>query len=161
MTESAEGAGSVRSKPPGKGTAGYGEWVARWKKLVETWQTSGQSQAAYCRLQGLPVTTFNWWKRRLLAQAPGAPRHRAAKVRSDSQASGHEAAATVGARKRARAAPRAAELSRGAFVPVVVRPGGGAPSWAIEVECAGGRALRLRELVSPQVLRACVAAMES
>jgi hypothetical protein len=32
---------------------------AHWKKHIETWQSSGLSQAAYCRQQGLNAQSFS------------------------------------------------------------------------------------------------------
>ena len=45
---------------------------ARWKNHIEMWQSSGLSQAAYCRQQGLNANTFagHWRGVRLQASAP-------------------------------------------------------------------------------------------
>ncbi len=36
-----------------------------WRGLVDAWETSGLSQAAFCRRRGVKAVTFGWWKRRL------------------------------------------------------------------------------------------------
>ena len=36
-----------------------------WRGLVDAWETSGLSQAEFCRRRGVKAVTFGWWKRRL------------------------------------------------------------------------------------------------
>lgn len=38
---------------------------AAWQKLLESWLASGQTQAEFCRRQGLSQNNFSGWKRRL------------------------------------------------------------------------------------------------
>ena len=46
----------------------------KWREHVRAWQSSGLSQAAYCRQHGLTQNDFSWWKReiarRTVAAAP-------------------------------------------------------------------------------------------
>ena len=37
-----------------------------WQSQVAQWQDSGLTQVAYCRQQGLKVSQFGYWKKRLL-----------------------------------------------------------------------------------------------
>ena len=39
-----------------------------WRRRVEDWSGSGLSQAEYCRRSGIPLSTFQYWKRRLGSQ---------------------------------------------------------------------------------------------
>ncbi len=36
-----------------------------WQRLVASWETSGLTQAEFCRRRGLKAVNFAWWKRRL------------------------------------------------------------------------------------------------
>jgi len=38
---------------------------AEWQHILERFEASGMTQAAFCREQGLSVSTFGYWKRRL------------------------------------------------------------------------------------------------
>ena len=44
---------------------GSGEATRKWQMLMQAWQGSGFSQSKFCRRQGVPLSTFNYWKRRL------------------------------------------------------------------------------------------------
>ena len=33
----------------------------RWAKRVEAWERSGQSQRAWCKAEGVSLSTFQWW----------------------------------------------------------------------------------------------------
>lgn len=49
--------------------------VARWRGHIESQQSSGLSQAAYCRLHGLCQREFRRWRnKRLPSLAAGEPR---------------------------------------------------------------------------------------
>ena len=37
----------------------------KWRSLVSEQEESGQSVAAFCRVRGLPVSHFYYWKKRL------------------------------------------------------------------------------------------------
>ena len=43
----------------------HGEAASRWRGLMQAWRRSGYSQSEFCRRQGVPLSTFNYWKRRL------------------------------------------------------------------------------------------------
>jgi hypothetical protein len=34
----------------------------RWRERIEAWRSSGQSQAEFCRVQEIPVSSFSHWK---------------------------------------------------------------------------------------------------
>ena len=53
------------------GKESYEQWTEHWKRLVSEWQSSGLSQAEFCRQRAIRLTTFNFWKLRVLKQAPG------------------------------------------------------------------------------------------
>ena len=38
---------------------------ALWSKRVMQWEGSGLAQRAFCAKQGLALSTFQWWRRRL------------------------------------------------------------------------------------------------
>jgi hypothetical protein len=42
-----------------------------WRRHIDTWQRSGQSQRTYCERNGLALSTFHLWRRRLC----GTTRH--------------------------------------------------------------------------------------
>jgi hypothetical protein len=41
---------------------------ARWRAIIKRQLTGGASVAGFCRREGLAVSTFHWWRRRLNAQ---------------------------------------------------------------------------------------------
>lgn len=43
---------------------------ARWAKRVEAWERSGQSQRAWCKAEGVALSTFQWWRQRLAKAVP-------------------------------------------------------------------------------------------
>lgn len=42
---------------------------AEWRRRLEEWVSSGETQAAYCRRHSLDQNTFSGWKRRLKLSA--------------------------------------------------------------------------------------------
>ena len=38
---------------------------AYWDKRIAQWRASGLSQRVYCESQGLALSTFQWWRKRL------------------------------------------------------------------------------------------------
>jgi hypothetical protein len=128
----------------------YGAWVEHWAKLVWEWQASGTSQAEFCRQREIKVTTFNFWKLRVLKQSPGKSRIR--KPRDTSNPSTEPAKPW---RRRMRTNKAAS------FVPVVVRPSAIATTWHCEIACRNGRVLRLRESLPTDDLQALLSALES
>lgn len=43
-----------------------------WREILRRWESSGLSQAAFCRQRRIPVWRFAWWKKRLSAEGPAA-----------------------------------------------------------------------------------------
>ena len=43
-----------------------------WVRILHEFNRSGLGPAAFCRSRGLPLTTFQGWRRRLEASAPRA-----------------------------------------------------------------------------------------
>ena len=41
---------------------------ARWRAIIRRQATEGSSVAGFCRREGLAVSTFHWWRRRLRSQ---------------------------------------------------------------------------------------------
>lgn len=46
--------------------------AAYWRRVTREWKQSGQSQAAFCETRNLKLTTFRWWRHRLLREAAEA-----------------------------------------------------------------------------------------
>lgn len=44
--------------------------AAEWQHFIELQRSSGESQTAFCQSQGLGLSTFQYWKRRLRAASP-------------------------------------------------------------------------------------------
>lgn len=42
-----------------------------WKRHIEGWQDSDLSQPEYCKQQGLKLSTFSYWRKRLKKTQPG------------------------------------------------------------------------------------------
>ena len=55
---------------------GGSEGTAYWRKLISAWSRSGQTQAAFCRKQGVKYWSFCWWKRKLALEGGGAGHRR-------------------------------------------------------------------------------------
>lgn len=36
-----------------------------WREVLRRWESSGLSQAAFCRQRKIPIWRFTWWKKRL------------------------------------------------------------------------------------------------
>jgi hypothetical protein len=54
-----------------------------WQAQVEAQRRSGLSQAAFCRRQGFPKGTFDFWKWKLTQEAGDGPGRRAVVVASE------------------------------------------------------------------------------
>lgn len=39
--------------------------AAAWRRRMAQWQSSGMSQSGYCRRQGLALSTFQYWRKRV------------------------------------------------------------------------------------------------
>jgi hypothetical protein len=42
---------------------------AQWLRRVSEWRGSGLTQKAFCAQQGLPLSTFQWWRAKLSRQS--------------------------------------------------------------------------------------------
>jgi hypothetical protein len=38
--------------------------VDEWREILRAWETSGLSRAEFCRTQILPVSTFDYWRKK-------------------------------------------------------------------------------------------------
>lgn len=47
-------------------TKSDGKKANAWRRRLKNYERSGLAQAAFCRQQGIPLSTFTLWKRRLL-----------------------------------------------------------------------------------------------
>jgi putative transposase len=47
--------------------------AAEWAGLIEQQRDSGQTRAGFCRARGLSLSTFQYWKQRLRAEALPVP----------------------------------------------------------------------------------------
>lgn len=43
---------------------------ALWGRRVAAWERSGQSQRAWCKAEGVSLSTFQWWRQRLAQEVP-------------------------------------------------------------------------------------------
>jgi hypothetical protein len=41
--------------------------VSEWRKIFEAWKASGQTRSEFCQERSIPVSTFDYWKKRLKA----------------------------------------------------------------------------------------------
>jgi hypothetical protein len=130
-------------------SAEYDAWVEQWTKRVAQWQASGLSQAEFCRQNDIALTTFNFWKLRVLKQQPGPTRHRKPRVSAEK----HPPEKPKRVQTRSKSAAR--------FVPVIVRPDAARSAWWCEIACRNGRVLRLREELSSETLRELLSIIEA
>jgi hypothetical protein len=47
---------------------------AYWDKRIAQWRDSGLSQRLFCETQGLALSTFQWWRKRLAEGRSAQPR---------------------------------------------------------------------------------------
>ncbi len=45
---------------------------SEWRKLVVSWEKSGESQSKYCKSRGIALATFQYWRKKLKGSSPGA-----------------------------------------------------------------------------------------
>lgn len=38
--------------------------AAEWHKKLEAWKSSGKTRSEFCREHGIPMSTFDYWKRK-------------------------------------------------------------------------------------------------
>ena len=106
-----------------------------WTEWVTKWNSSGSSQAAFCREHGLNGNTFNYWKLRVLKQHSGTKRSR--------RVLGAKAAANGGEVK---------------FTPVRVVT---APACAYEVSLRSGHTIRIAADFDETSLRRLIGVLEA
>jgi hypothetical protein len=63
---------------------------AYWDRRIAQWRDSGLSQRVFCESQGLALSTFQWWRKRLAESPSAQPRFLPIELKP-------AAAATVGA----------------------------------------------------------------
>ncbi len=90
---------------------------SQWRALVSAFAASGASRQVFCTRNGVAVSTFDWWRKRL---------------------GGTSSTGTV----RANADTLFVELS--APVSRVAEGGGGASAWDVELDLGAGVVLRVR-----------------
>jgi hypothetical protein len=90
---------------------------AQWRALVGAFEQSGITRGAFCARQGVSVSTFDWWRKRLGTASRGLP-----VTRVDSNA-------------------LFVELST---PPVATDAAHATPAWDLELELGAGMVLRLR-----------------
>jgi hypothetical protein len=39
--------------------------AAEWRKRIDSWETSGKTRSEFCREQGIRVSTFDYWRKKL------------------------------------------------------------------------------------------------
>ena len=91
--------------------------AAQWRKLIERFDRSGQSRGKFCAANGLALSTFDLWRRKLgEAQAPADDEHPESLF---------------------------VELTN-ATEPAASRTAAGTGAWEVELELGAGVVLRLR-----------------
>jgi putative transposase len=107
-----------RSLVPVSGRRRMRRSAAQWRALVAAFEQSSLSRRAFCARQGVSVSTFDWWRKRLNIESGGLP-----VACADSDALFVELSAPLAATGAAHAAPVA---------------------WDVELELGTGMVLRLR-----------------
>ena len=91
--------------------------AAQWRKLIERFEGSGQTRGNFCSANGLALSTFDLWRRKLgETQAAADEEHRESLF---------------------------VELAN-ATEPAGCRPAAGTGEWEVELELGAGVVLRLR-----------------
>jgi hypothetical protein len=103
-----------------------------WREKVNAAVSSGQTQAEFCRAQGLSAGAYFWWKRVLTRIDRGT--------------------------RPAAAASRRKLPKRGLFLPVTVREPRAETSaeHPLEIALGAGRVIRVREGCDPKLLEAVI-----
>jgi len=113
---------------------------AHWRAVLAEWETSGLSQAAFCREHELSAKTFTWWKREL--------------TRRDTVRAG---------RPRGKGRTDASRAGTAGFLPVRVAGAREAPrdgDGGLEVVLVSGRRVRVGSDVDADVLARVVRVLE-
>lgn len=97
---------------------------SQWRSLVSAFERSGEARRAFCTRQGLALSTFDWWRKRVGGGAAVARPDRAA--------------------LRPRSAPGFVELTAAPVARAAPR-GPNQSGWALELELGNGLVLRLRQ----------------
>ena len=92
-----------------------------WKKHLEHQAVSGLTQAAYCQREGLKVTTFQYWKRRLAGEPVRAKQLRFVPLELATLSSQSEVMAEAEATSWEAAVSSQAEIAAEADVPSWIR----------------------------------------
>jgi transposase len=109
-----------------------------WRRVLGAWERSGLTQSAFCRREGIALSTFHWWKRRLATDGkasarvgrPGQPEESFIEVRP----------------------PRSAVALVDLVAPI---------SPVYEVVLPGGRSIRVGERFDPEALSRLIATVEA
>jgi hypothetical protein len=100
---------------------------ARWRSVLNRWEHSGLSQAAFCRQEKLKEHQFSYWKRRIRDVLHGPSN-----------------------RPRRRTPPLSAFVPVGLAAPTDLPEG--EPQWSCEIRLASGTVVRLRDAPSGRKL---------
>ena len=111
-----------------------------WRRLLATWQRSGQTGRDFCAAQGLSESNFYAWKREI--------------AQRDLEKSTRSPAAT-----RRSTSPRSDTVALPAFLPVTMAAAASAAS-VLELVLSHGRVLRVRPDFDADVLRQLLAVLE-
>jgi transposase len=113
---------------------------AHWREVLAAWETSGLTQAAFCREHELSAKTFTWWKREL----------------------GRRDAARASSRRSTRSRD-ASRTGTAVFLPLRVAGAGEAPrvgDGGLEVLLVSGRRVRVGSDVDVELLTKVVTVLE-
>ena len=95
---------------------------ARWAKRVEAWERSGQSQRAWCKAEGVSLSTLQWRRQRLTKEVPSERVPSFMPLRLEPEAT---AASIVGrSRLRMGGSPIRSRVRGGGLVGAAGAPGG-------------------------------------
>ena len=114
-----------------------------WRGLVDAWETSGLSQAEFCRRRGVKAVTFGWWKRRL--KGARKPTGGLRGSGDGSKAHGHADFVEVALPQTAPAGESTSSAAPGCY----------------EIALNGGRVIRLPHAFEPRVVVQLVTVLES
>ena len=109
-----------------------------WRRVLGAWERSGLTQSAFCRREGISLSTFHWWKRRLAADGKASARVGRSEQRGES---------FVEVRP-----PQSAVAHVDLVAPIT-------PIY--EVVLPGGRSIRVGERFDSDVLSRLIAAVEA
>src|SRR5262249_50492814 len=111
-----------------------------WRRLLTTWQRSGQTGRDFCAAQGLSESNFYAWRREIALRDLEKP-----------------ARSPAGSRQSA--SPRSPPVALPAFLPVTMDAAASSGS-VLELVLSRGRVLRVRPDFDADVLRQLLAVLE-